>query len=158
MTSLWRISNHCDLSGLGGEKSDGRWHTAGRGKRIVYLSEHPAVALLETLANLKANPAVFPDRYQLLQVTVEQRVLDAARLITGKSGYVIDRLAPLSVTQKEGDNWLKLGDSVLLAVPSFPSPYSANYLFNPRHPDASGLKIEACRWIEYDKRLFHVHE
>ncbi len=41
---LWRISNHDDLVGLGGEKADGRWHSAARGKRIVYLSEHPALA------------------------------------------------------------------------------------------------------------------
>ena len=53
MRLLWRISNHCDIQGMGGEKSDGRWHTAKRGKRIVYLSDHPAIALIEVLANLK---------------------------------------------------------------------------------------------------------
>jgi len=34
---------------LGAEKSDGRWHAAARGKRIVRLSEHPAAALIEML-------------------------------------------------------------------------------------------------------------
>ncbi|MEA2543931.1 MAG: hypothetical protein QOH35_5297, partial [Acidobacteriaceae bacterium] len=47
MRLLWRISNHCDLQGMGGEKTDGRWHTAKRGKRIVYLSDYPALALIE---------------------------------------------------------------------------------------------------------------
>ena len=72
MRLLWRISNHCDLQGMGGEKSDGRWHTAKRGKRIVYLSDHPAVALIEVLANLKGNPRLFPDSYQLMKITVAE--------------------------------------------------------------------------------------
>jgi hypothetical protein len=57
----WRISNHCGLRGMGGEKSDGWWHTAERGKRIVYLSDYLAVALIEVLVNLKENPKLFPD-------------------------------------------------------------------------------------------------
>jgi len=44
---LWRISNYADLSGAGGLQAAGRWHT--RGKRIVYLADHPASALLEML-------------------------------------------------------------------------------------------------------------
>jgi RES domain-containing protein len=71
---LWRISRHNDLAGLGGEKTDGRWHTAARGRRIVYLSEHPALALIEVLANLKGNPKLFPDAYQLMKVTVKEDV------------------------------------------------------------------------------------
>jgi hypothetical protein len=63
---LWRISSHGDLTGLGGEKTDGSWHTAARGKRLVYLSEHPALALIEALANLQGDPKLFPDTYQLL--------------------------------------------------------------------------------------------
>ena len=59
MGVLWRISNRCDLEGVGGEKADGRWHTAARVKRIVYLSEHPAVALLEVLANFHSNQNLF---------------------------------------------------------------------------------------------------
>ena len=157
MKSLWRISNHCDLSGLAGEKSDGRWHTRAPGKRIVYLTEHPAVALIETLVHLKGNPAIWPDKYQLMQVMVDPTVIDAARLVTGKDGYIIDRTEPLWVTQKEGDDWLNCQESAFLVVPSIPSPYSINYLFNPLHPDASSVEIDSCRWIGYDKRLFHVH-
>jgi len=71
---LWRISNHGDLAGLGGEKTSGRWHTAARGKRIVYLSEHPAVALIEALANLKGDPKLFPDTFQLIRISVADSV------------------------------------------------------------------------------------
>ncbi|MGH7819352.1 MAG: RES family NAD+ phosphorylase, partial [Candidatus Binatia bacterium] len=46
--TLWRISNHSELKGIGGLRASGRWHTAGR--PIVYLAEHPALCLLEVLA------------------------------------------------------------------------------------------------------------
>jgi hypothetical protein len=33
---------------------------------------------------------------------------------------------------------------------------STNYLLNPLHPDASGIRVASCKWIEYDQRLFRV--
>jgi hypothetical protein len=46
---LWRISNFAGLKGIGGLRALGRWHFAGR--PVVYLAEHPAGALLETLVH-----------------------------------------------------------------------------------------------------------
>jgi RES domain-containing protein len=149
---LWRISNHCDLQGLGGEKCDGRWHTVARGKRIVYLSEHPALALLETLANLKGNPMLFPDSYQLLKVTTRDNV----RVGSLRADQLQDNWRDnMNQTRSIGDSWLATGDAALLAVPSIPSPESINYLLNPLHHDAEAVKVEWCRRIEYDNRLFH---
>ena len=78
MIPAWRISIHGDLNGLGGERGDGRWHTAAQGKRIVYLSEHPAVAVLESLVNLKGNPEFFPPTFQLLKIGISEDVPIAA--------------------------------------------------------------------------------
>jgi RES domain-containing protein len=150
---LWRISRHNDLAGLGGEKTDGRWHTAARGRRIVYLSEHPALALIEVLANLKGNPKLFPDAYQLMKVTVKE---DVSEEILGPEATTGEWQDDLAATRSVGDAWLAAGRSALLPVPSAPSPESWNYLFNPLHSDANGLTVEWCRWIEYDKRLFHL--
>jgi RES domain-containing protein len=155
---LWRISNHRDLNGLGGERADGRWHSAARGKRIVYLSEHPALALIETLANLKGNPALFPDKYQLLEVGVEDGLIRKNRYALGPDGRISQQTAGMSWTQHEGDAWLRGGQSAFLAIPSFPAPFSLNYLFNPLHPDAARVRIESCHRIEYDKRLFHLQK
>jgi RES domain-containing protein len=149
---LWRISNYCDLSGIGGERYDARWHTAARGRRIVYLAEHPALALVEVLVNLKSDPSTFPEKYQLIEIDVEERVMDACQAF-GKSDWLNPAVA---VTQAFGDDWLRSRKSALLAVPSFPSPMSTNYLLNPLHPDAIGIKVASCKWIEYDQRLFRV--
>ncbi len=153
MKLLWRISNHCVLTGLGGERADGRWHTAGRGKRIVYLSEHPALAVIEILANLKGTPRLFPAASQLMKVTVADSVswnTLSPNLLTGNWRETLRQ------TRSLGDAWLKRKDSALLAVPSVPSPESLNCLFNPLHPDARGLEVEWCKRINHDKRLFHI--
>ena len=155
MRLLWRISSHCDLLGMGGEKSDGRWHTAERGKRVVYLSGYPALALIEVLANLRGNPGLFPDSYQLTKVTVSDQVTTA---VVEPNGLLRNWRDDLNQTKSRGDAWLAVGNSALLAVPSVPSPESVNYLLNPLHPDAKGVEIEWCKWIKYDKRLFHIAE
>lgn len=139
---------------MGGEKTDGRWHTAARGKRIVYLSEHPALALIEILANLQGDPKLFPDAYQLMKVTVSGSVSTntlSPNLLTS------DWPDALAQTRGVGDSWLKRRDSALLVVPSVISPESNNCLFNPLHPEAEGLEMEWCKWVRYDKRLFHIH-
>ncbi|MBV8864201.1 MAG: RES family NAD+ phosphorylase, partial [Acidobacteriaceae bacterium] len=103
MTFLWRISNRCDLGGLGGERADGRWHSAARGKRIVYLSEHPALALIEVLANLKGDPRLFPDAYQLIKAAAPASVSMGTVSATALSP---DWRTDLKLTQSIGNAWL----------------------------------------------------
>jgi RES domain-containing protein len=150
---LWRISNFASLSGIGAEFAGGRWHTPAPGKRIVYLSEHPAVALIEDLVNLRGNPRFFQRHFQLLKVAVSDAV-PATELTPSQLGR-IDPDDPAS-TRTIGDAWLAARTSALLRVPSIPSPESWNYLLNPLHPDASTLTVEWARHIAYDKRLFRL--
>jgi RES domain-containing protein len=151
---LWRISRHDDLHGLGGERSDGRWHTMAKGKRIVYLSEHPALALIEVLANLKGNPKLFPDAYRLMKIAVPHSLWDAA---AQAPALPTDWRDNLNHTRNIGDLWLASRSSALLVVPSAPAPESSNYLLHPLHPGAHSLVVEWSKWIDYDKRLFHLH-
>ena len=70
---IWRISNHADLSGTGGLRASGRWHS--RGRPIVYCGEHPAAVLLEALVHLEVSlPEELPDSYQLLEIEVPRGV------------------------------------------------------------------------------------
>lgn len=126
----------------------------GRGKRIVYLSEHPALALIEVLVHLKGNPALLPETYQLMKVVVPGHastdVVDPATLSAAWRTNQHE-------SQMRGDAWLETSNSALLAVPSAPSPESTNYLLNPHHPAAGKLTIEWCRRMQYDHRLFHLN-
>jgi RES domain-containing protein len=113
------------------------------------------IALIEVLVNLKGNPKLFPDSYQLMKITVADHVTTGALEPNSLFNNWRD---DLNQTKSIGDSWLVGGNSALLAVPSAPSPESVNYLFNPLHPDAKGVAIEWCKWIKYDKRLFHLPE
>jgi RES domain-containing protein len=77
---LWRISNYQDLSGIGGLRAAGRWHS--QGKRIVYLADHSSSALLEMLVHMDRD--LIPPTYQLLRVVVPSdltiEVVDADEL------------------------------------------------------------------------------
>ena len=63
------------------------------GKRLVYLSEHPALALLETLVNMRGKPNQTHPSSNLLKVTALEAILTRE----------LDRVAP-------GRNW-KLGQA-----------------------------------------------
>jgi RES domain-containing protein len=152
---LWRISNHLDLSGLGGERGNARWHTMAEGKRIVYLAEHPALALVETLVNMKGDRRGLPKEFRLLRVEVASEiVVESIGEETLPEGWRDD----FPATQALGDDWLARQSSALISVPSAPSPESRNYLFHPRHPEAEKVRVVWSRWIRYDRRLFRVSE
>lgn len=153
MKSLWRISNHAELNGYGGEKASGRWHTASRGKRIVYLAEHPALALIEVLVNLKTRPGLLPDVYRLLKINIERNVSESAVSLDSLSAEWRERLTE---TRTVGDTWLTRTDSALLLVPSAAVPESFNYLLNPYHADAQRLAVEWHKQIAFDKRLIQL--
>jgi RES domain-containing protein len=109
--------------------------------------------LIEVLANLKGDPNLFPDAYQLIKITVPEQIAATALDLNRLSDNWRDDLVQ---TRSIGDSWLASGQSGLLAVPSVPSPESMNYLLNPLHQDAKEVKIEWCKWVKYDQRLFHL--
>jgi RES domain-containing protein len=152
---LWRISNFASLQGIGAEFESGRWHTVAPGKRIVYLAEHPALALLENLANLDGDPRFFQQHFQLLKISSPSAV--AVQELTSQQLASIDA-EDIASTRAIGDAWLATKSSAVLRVPSIPSPESWNYLLNPLHPEANTLKLEWAKHIAYDRRLFHLRK
>ncbi len=143
---LWRISNYADLSGGGGLLAAGRWHT--RGKRIVYLADHPASALLEMLVHMDRE--LIPSTYRLLHVDVPEPVdiqkVDVERLAGNW------RMRP-DLTRRVGDEWLDRSSTALLEVPSVIVPLGRNFLLNPGHPDAAKISIADVVDASFDPRL-----
>lgn len=142
---LWRISNHEDLRGIGGLKVAGRWHHAGR--PVVYLAEHPALALLETLVHLEIRSLEdLPDTYKLLRIEVQDSI-DITQ-----SQPPANWQSSLTITRSLGDAWLAAAPTALMRVPSVLVP-GHNYLLNPLHPDARDFVIaEILNW-PFDPRL-----
>src|SRR5437667_6397218 len=107
---FWRISNYADLSGIGGMRAAGRWHSQGR--RIVYLADHPSSALLEMLVHMDRD--LMPSTYQLLRISVPDDI--AIETVAGE--LPTDWRSETMASRAIGDRWLDQSTSALLQVPS----------------------------------------
>jgi RES domain-containing protein len=145
---LWRISNHPDLSGEGGLHASGRWHSKGR--RVVYLADHPASALLEVLVHLEIDVEDLPTHYQLLEIEAPD---DVAVTALDETSLPPDWRAQPLITRARGDNWLRGGASALLRVASAIVPATRNTLLDPAHADATRLSIVSVIDAPIDRRL-----
>ena len=143
---LWRISNYAELSGIGGTKASGRWHS--RGRRIVYLADHPSSALLEMLVHMDRD--LLPASYQLLRLAVPD---DLTCETIGSAELPADWRQAQITSRAIGDRWLDGGSSALLQVPSAIVPEARNYLLNPAHPDAGRITIAEIIHAPFDERL-----
>lgn len=143
---LWRISNYSDLSGIGGLKAGGRWHSQGR--RIVYLADHPSSALLEMLVYMDRD--LIPPSYQLLSIDLPPAATIEA---IGVDELPADWQNKTMITREIGDRWLDRSTSVWLQVPSAISPKGLNFLFNPTHPDAAKIVVAEIIRAPFDSRL-----
>ena len=145
---LWRISSHATLEGRGGLLTPARWHTEGR--RIVYLAESAAGALLEALVHLELVSSRLPSAYKLLKIELSDR---ASIKTVSATELTEDWTANETVTRALGDAWLAVRKTPLLRVPSALVPETYNVLFNPAHPDSAVAKILWHREYPWDKRL-----
>jgi RES domain-containing protein len=143
---LWRISNYADLSGIGGLRAAGRWHS--QGKRIVYLADHPSSALLEMLVHMDRD--LIPPTYHLLRIGIPPDL----RIEAVKAGDLAGNWRNDPTASRElGDQWLDRSTSALLKVPSAISEQGQNFLFNPAHPDAAKVTVAEIFHAPFDARL-----
>ena len=142
---LWRISNYADLSGIGGVRAAGRWHSQGR--RIVYLADHPSSALLEMLVHMDRD--LIPATYQLLRIVVPADVA-----VESVDTELPPNWRSQTLTSREiGDRWLDRATTALLRVPSAISGKGDNFLLNPSHPDAAKITVAETFKAPFDPRL-----
>jgi len=145
---LWRISSFDDLLGTGGLNADGRWHT--RGRRIVYLADHPASALVEVLVHLEVDPDDLPRGYNILAVDLPDQTEFGSIEVGDLPG---DWLANRSSTRAMGDRWLAENRTALLRVPSAIVPFAFNWLLNPVHADSATAVVAHVVPMPLDPRL-----
>lgn len=132
---------------MGGELADGRWHTRKPGRRIVYLSEHPALCLLEILVHVPSYD-LLPDTYQLLSVEVPDSAIHRLPEKELPTNWETDA----TETQRIGNEWLAKSQLALL-VPSVVAPLSRNCLLNPRLEETVSLKPKIIGRFPFDRRL-----
>jgi RES domain-containing protein len=149
---LWRISNYADLKGVGGLRAPGRWHFAGQ--PVVYLAEHPALALLEILVHMEiASVGQLPDGYQLLRVQVGE---DMPIAEIADTDVPSDWRQNPEWTRGAGTEWLQTETTAVLKVPSAVVPFAHNFLLNPVHPAVDAVQIVDAMHVKHDSRILKL--
>jgi RES domain-containing protein len=146
--TLWRISDHPKLDGIGGLMASGRWHT--QGSLIVYCAPNPATSLVELLVHIEIDPDDLPKTVPYLEIEAPDDLsLETVDLTT--LGRNWERNAP--VTRHAGDEWLRSGRTALLRVPSAVVPATWNILINPRQPKSAAVRVVRTHRHGIDARL-----
>jgi RES domain-containing protein len=147
MRRVWRMTKWPGLDGAGGLTGAGRWHRIGR--PVIYACEHPALATLEVLVNMRMRPGEVPVDYKLMAIDI----LDHAAVSPAPDlpdGWQANEPS----TQAVGTRWLDELSGLVLPVPSAVVPHAQNYLLNPRHEHAaSHLKVAGVEPVWLDSRL-----
>lgn len=153
--TLWRIASDTpsyeahDLSGKGAEKSGGRWNRAGT--PVVYASTSRALACLETVVHLSAQP--LPLNRYLVRLNVPIAAWSAAIIADPAKLIGWDAEPAGKASLDWGSAWLVSKASLLAKVPSIIVAEEWNVLLNPAHPDAGMVSATKVRKWTYDNRL-----
>lgn len=150
MPVLWRLyrARHgAGLDGIGGLVADGRWHRLG--ERVVYFGASAAIVVLERLAH--TDPDLLPDdlrlgRFELPEPVLETRVEELVALAP-------DWQRDENSTRTIARQWRRQASSFLLRVPSAVLPEEFNFVLNPEHPGAKGVRLVRERRFTFDARL-----
>jgi RES domain-containing protein len=147
----WRIvkEKHAKtaFSGEGARIFEGRWNSGG--VRMVYCSEHLSLAALEILVHTQ--PVTIRDKFRVFRVSWDEKMMITIDLKKLPKGW--NTQPPSSISKDVGDNWVRLGQTVVLAVPSVIVPSERTFLLNPKHQDFARIKIKDQGSFCLDPRL-----
>lgn len=150
MLTAWRLVRRKYASevasGQGAVRAGGRWNS--RGRAMIYASAHQSLAALENLVHL--NPRIILS-YKMVAITFDEELLQTLAISDLQADWRSE--PPPPSTKAVGDQWIKNGTSVVLAVPSTIVPQEANYLLNPRHRDFAKIRFSDPKAFSFDPRL-----
>jgi len=116
---------------------------------MVYCSEHVSLAALEILVH--AQPVAIQDKFRVFCVSWDGKMMITIDLKKLPKGW--NAQPPSSISKNVGDNWVRSGHSVVLAVPSVIVPAETTFLLNPQHHDFGKIKIKDTGSFYLDPRL-----
>lgn len=116
----------------------------------MYASSSRALAALEYLVHIDV--ADVPDDLVLLTIDVPNDA-SCARVEPTELPGGWQRASESTACHARGDAWVARGAELLLVVPSAAIPEEMNVLLNPRHPDATDVRVTERRPFVYDSRL-----
>lgn len=151
MRTAWRLTKTKHLQdafdGEGPRRYGGRWSSPGR--RVVYVSESLALAVLEVLVHVQ-DAAILP-AYSTIRVTFDDALVISVNPSSLPKTWRQSPSPPEA--QAIGDAWVDAGSSAILELPSAVVEREHNYLINPAHKDFNRVAIGPAVPYEFDRRL-----
>jgi RES domain-containing protein len=149
---LWRVCRArfagAAASGEGARLFGGRWNS--RGVSVVYTSTSLALAVVETFVNLEPNLA--PDDYVSIALDVpDSLATERIETKTLLGDWYRGRNEGL---RRLGDEWIRLGGTVGIFVPSAVIRGDWNMLLNPAYADFAKIKFHEPEPFAFDARMF----
>lgn len=125
-----------------------RWNAAG--ELVLYLAEHFATAILESVVQAGAAP---PPPVHAAWATIPDDLVE--ELTVAKLPARWDDPDDYTAARAVGSRWYTQVRSVALIVPSVPGrPFERNLVINTTHADVAKILWEAPEDIPWDPRLF----
>jgi len=143
-----KSANAPDLSGTGPKLYGGRWNP--KGVSLIYTSESRALAALEFYVHL-SRTVILPGLSVVsieIPDSVSRKEIAVGDMPKGWRTYP----APPELAAV-GADWVRLGESLLLFVPSAIMPPERNVLINPVHPEMKEVRIIEIEKYVLDQRL-----
>ena len=125
-----------------------RWNAAG--ELVLYLAEHFATAILESVVQAGAAP---PPPVHAAWATIPDDLVEELSVAKLPKGW--DNLDDYSVARAIGSHWYAQTRSAVLIVPSVPGrPFERNLVINTTHAGVAKILWETPIDIPWDPRLF----
>jgi RES domain-containing protein len=151
MRTAWRLTKTKHLphafDGEGPRHYGGRWSSPGR--RLVYVSESLALAVLEVLVHVQ-DTSILP-AYSTISVTFDDPLVSSVDRSSLPKHW--RRSPPPPGAQAIGDAWIDAASSAVLEVPSAVVEREHTYLINPAHRDFNLIATGPPSPYELDRRL-----
>ena len=153
MIVAWRLikARHAAIAfdGEGARLEGGRWNP--KGVPVVYLSDHPALATIETFVHLKNAATKIEFVMFRVEIPAEVSVLELP-VATLPASWRDE--PPTLETMAVGERWVREGKSAILKIPSVLVPVAANFVLNPRHPEAAKVRTDQGEKFSFDPRMW----
>nr|NQU89084.1 RES family NAD+ phosphorylase [Bacteroidota bacterium] len=146
---VYRItgSKHAiDLSGTGAALYGGRWNK--KGTPVIYTGESKEIALLELIVH--SPPMIIPD-LEIITLEIPDNSITELKQDQLPDNW-IDYPAP-AILAEIGEEWVVLGSTIAIKVPSCIIQSANNYILNCCHPEYNLVKILNQENFRFDLRL-----
>jgi RES domain-containing protein len=148
---VYRLSKQIyidDLSGMGSERTGGRWNS--KGIPVLYTSASRALAVVEIAVHVPFG--IIPINYYMASILIPVESITTVNIIELPENW--NKNPFIKFTQNIGDEFIKSNEHLVLQVPSATVVGDHNYLINPRHPYFKKVQVKSTWPFEFDIRLF----